>query len=364
VTIEPANSKAWVMMATVLEHDLLGRQLRNGCDLPGAVAAMRKAKEHEPTDALIRAQLADLLTYGDDNVKFGPNAHLIESIDEYKSLAKDLGKEGRVYLPSLMLVLTHLGRWDEVKELVKTETNIEQRDIFHILVATATEGSAAGLKELAAFDDTKRRAYGGAVAQTLMALRRYNEAADVFESVSKGSPEASQLLTLVQIVRKAQPYEKTIDDGSFKAPIVRLMEALLKGDEKRFSALIVPELAARGFAEKDLNISVRSLRGISGFTTTMTLDVLGVALEVQQDGNDDIGYRLRLRSAFGLGTSQGTAYYVQRRDGRLLIAAANVAPDLIGAAALKLADDGKTEAARTWLNWARESIVPGAAMIR
>ena len=101
--------------------------MRHGCYLPGAIAALKKAKELEPTNADTRAGLATLYSYDDAGVKFGRKARLSEAIDEYKAMLKDLGKEAEGQRPPLMLALGHAGRWDEVKELVKAETNTQQR---------------------------------------------------------------------------------------------------------------------------------------------------------------------------------------------------------------------------------------------
>ncbi|HEX7678356.1 MAG TPA: hypothetical protein VF713_09540, partial [Thermoanaerobaculia bacterium] len=359
VTIEPSNAKAYAMLATVLENDLLGRYQRQGCDLPGAIAALRKAKELDPTDARVRARLAELLTFGDGAFKFERNAHLVEAIDEYKSLLKGLGKDARPYSPPLMLALAHTGRWDEVKELVKTETDVRQRDLFKIMSVMVTDGTAAGLRELGAFDDAKRKEYAAVVARELMALRRYGDAADLFEAASKGTPQAGQSLALVQMLRSAKPYEKTLDDKSFKAWIVKVMEAIFLNDTDRFKALLVPEVAASEFTGQQLRLSLHAIRGNTNVGPSILLDLFNAGVEVQQDGSDEIGYRLRVRSKSGLSAASNIAYYVQRRDGRYLLAALSTAPDMIGASALKLANDGKAEAARTWLNWARESIAAG-----
>ena len=69
----------------------------------------------------------------------------------------------------------HAGRWDEVKELVKTEPDVTQRDLFHLISVMATEGSAAGVRELGAFDNNARQTYGSGVAEgTRPAPKRVN----------------------------------------------------------------------------------------------------------------------------------------------------------------------------------------------
>src|SRR5258708_38807473 len=99
------------------------------------------------------------------------------------------------------------------------------------------------------------------------------------------------------------------------------------------------------------------MRGRVEMGPTAVLAFFNAAAEVQQDGSDEIGYRLRLRSSAGTPTPHRNAvYYVQRRNGQYLLAAMSNAPDMIASAALRLANESKLEAARTWLNWAREAI--------
>ncbi|HEX3107757.1 MAG TPA: hypothetical protein VHU41_01600, partial [Thermoanaerobaculia bacterium] len=343
VTIEPSSAKAHAMLATVLEHDLLGREHRHGCDLPGAVAALRKAKALDPEDIYIRRRLAELLMFGDDSHRFGHGADLDAAAAEFRSIIKDFGEEGKGDQPRLMLVLAHAGKWDELKEQVKTETDARQRDLFHLIIVTATEGSVAGLRELDAFDAATRRTYGTMVAQTFIQLRRYSEAADLLEASAKGSDDASKTLPVVQMLRKTQPFDKLPPDSP-KAFVIRFLRAAGSGDPKAVKAIFVPEITSK-VADDELAFNNVRLGGSDEMPADVMLDLSAAGIEVTQEGDDATGYRLRARSS-GMG-SESFVLYAVRRDGKLLLAAVNDAPALIGVEALKLARDGKVDAART-----------------
>ncbi len=355
VTMEPENAKAQAMLATVLENDLIGREHRRGCDLPGAIAALRKAKTLDPTDMYVRIRLGELLLFGDDLYQFGHGAHLEEAAAEFRSIIKDFGDEGKGIQPRLMLALTYLGKWDELQELAKSETDTQQRDMFHLIAVTATSGSAAGLRELAAFDTATRRSYGGSLSQTFIQLRRYSDAADFLEAAAKGSDEASKTLPVIQMLRKAQPYEK-LDADSPKALLVRFLLAASGGDPKAIRALFAPEVVGK-LDDRELAFNTSWATSVGeGFTPAVVIDLAAAGSEVSKEGNDTIGYRFRGRA---VGEEQPLVIYAVRRNGKLLVAGLNEVPSLIGVEALKLSRDGNLEAARTWLNWARESIAAG-----
>jgi transglutaminase-like putative cysteine protease/tetratricopeptide (TPR) repeat protein len=356
VATEGSSAKAHAMLATVLEHDLLGREHRSGCDIAGAVAELRKAKDLDKTDMTLGVRLAELLMFGSDGYRFGRGAHLTEAEAEYRSLMKDFPKEATSHQPRLMLILSYLGKWNEVKELVKTERDTRQRDLFRLLSVTAIDGSAAGLRELAAFDTNTRRNYGTVVGQTFMQLRRYSDAADFMEAAAKGSDDASKQMPLVEMLRKTQPYEKTLD-GSAKALIVQMMAAFAAGDTKAVQALFIPEVVKASTDDSDFNFNFHMLTNGGETRPEVVLDVTAAALELQPDGNEDLGFRYRTRA--GIGNARSKSIYVVRRGGKLLLAATSDAPSLIGHHALQLANAGKLDAARTWLNWARESIAAG-----
>jgi tetratricopeptide (TPR) repeat protein len=358
ITIEPASASAHAMLATVLEHDLLGRLHRKGEDLPGAIAALRKSKQIDPNEITVRARLADLLTYGTDGYKFGKDAPLAQAADEYRALLKDFGDAAQGYQPPLMLALTHAGRYDEVKELIKTESDVQQRDLFLILTTVVTTGVEDAKRVLDSFDVSKRRTYAAGVGQTMMSMRRYPEAAAMFDVAAQGSENGAAILALVKVLKRTQPFEKVLDDSP-KSMVIKVLDAAMSGDKARMKAVFLPELDAIS-KDKKQTFSMASLVP-DGTNSSTVIDLAAGAIEIQQDGNEETGFRLRMRSSAGMPSTKagGENFYVLRRGGKLYFAGIGESPETIGFTAMLLAGEGRTEPARTWLNWAREGIAPG-----
>jgi tetratricopeptide (TPR) repeat protein len=358
VTVEPSNAKAHEMLAAVLEHDLIGRKLHRGCDIPGAIAELRKAKQLESTNALYRGALAELLTYGDDDAPFGRNAHLKEAADEYASLVKELGKDGKGYEPPLMLVYAYMGKWNDIQSSLDKIEDERQRELFRLMATTVLEGNEAGLRALNAYDAEKRRAHGTAVAATFLRLRMYPQCSAFFDAATQGSPNASQLLPFLQILSKTKRIEELPEDPGPRGVVMKVAVAAVNDDEAAVRKLYVPEIANRKNEEDGKHAGAALRSAIGDLPMSALIDMVAAMIDVQQDGNDETGYRLRLRMT-GSSSADSETIYVVKRDGKYLIAGESDPEDTLGISVLKLADEGKLDAARTWLNWARESISAG-----
>ena len=357
--IEPANYRAHEMLAIVLQHDLLGRVYHKGFDRDGAIEAYRKAKELEPKNAQIRGALAKLLSYGDEGRQFGYNARLDESIAEYRALLTDLGSEGPAYEPELMLVLTRAGRFAEVKELVKTMDSQQQRDLGRIMAIAATDGPAVALRELGAFDASTRRSYAAAVGQTLMILRRYPEAAAMFEASSQGTADAEKMRSLLDTLHKAKRLEDIKVDANDPSSIVyKVLSLMATNDVKGVEQLTAADVLA--IQEKKDGEEERSPFGglfdsdnDADVPPAAAVDLVASAMEIQKDGDDKTGYRLRARMG---GEDNELTFFVTREKGAWALRGFGGIPDSLGWSALQFAQAGELDRARTWLNWVREDV--------
>ena len=360
VAIEPKSAQAQLTLAEVLRHDLLGRPYRKGIDLPGAIAALRKAKEIEPDEVDGRVRLARLLTYGEDGVQYGRNARLIDAIAEYRSLSKDLGEKGQDYDGELMLVLAHAGHFQELKDLAASSQDKQRRNLGRILAVAAMEGKDAALKELSAFDLETRRTYASNLAQYLLAIRLYPQAAAMLETSLNGTPQASQSALYIDTVRRAQRIEDVPAAPADPADLVRrLFLALGSGKKEEVLALMPADVQERIRKKEEkqgkepFDFLGRETKD-SNQTPSSIVVVMYSMFQLQKEGNDATGYRLRLRMSMDVNNSD-FAMFVTREGDQYLIRASNT-DESLGIAALRFAEAGQVETARQWLNWARESV--------
>jgi tetratricopeptide (TPR) repeat protein len=363
IALEPAYARAHRMLGVILQHDVLSRPYRKGFDLAGAIAAYRKARQLDPKDQTIRAELAKVLQYGEDGLRFGRGHKLDESVIEWRALIEDL--DAPQYRPELYLALARSGRWTELRDAAKDAEDSAQRHLWRVVAAAATEGSKAAIREAAALDQAQRKEILRTAGGVVLAMRMYATAADLMEEAMQGSPTA-ETRQQVEGLRKA----KRIDEVPMPKDDPKTIAKQL-AIETILSEL-TPETMAKFYASDQ-----RELFGDERHRTQwrqMRLNLLGVAqkqglplefyadvglgtLQIVQDGDDETGHRIRMRNTGGRGRDE--TVYVIKENGEYRISATNDGAAMIGFSVLRLLDAGKNEAARQWLNWAREEVSAG-----
>ncbi len=358
VALEPANAHVQAGLAGILEYDLLGRLMRKGFDLDGSIAALRKAKELDPKNAEYRGALAKVLTFNSEGTEYGPGAKVDEAIAEYRAIKKDIGeKEAKQFDGDLMLALAHAGRFAEMKDLAASVQDTQLRETGRIAAIAAVDGAAPALHELGAFDANTRRTYAQAIAQTLLNLRLYPQATEMFDAATQGAPNASSARPFIEQLKKTKRIEEIpIDEKEPGSVVQKMIIAMTHDDITGLKKLFAFDLKLDDEDEDDLQRSMRSITFGTGMAPAVVGDVSFAALRIQTDGDEKTGYRLRIRGENGMSIP---TLFVVRKNGGFLIRASRAMSDTIGAAVLALADDGQLDAARTWLNWLREDVPAG-----
>lgn len=365
IALEPSYARAHRMLGIILQHDLFGRPFRRGCDLPGAVAAYRKAKELDPKDQSLRGEFAKLLEYGEEGLLFGRNANVNEAIAELRALIGEMDE--KQYEPELYVALARAKRFDELREAAKTASDSMQQNLWRVVAAGATDGAKAAIREAGAGDQAQRKEVLRNAGGLLLALRMYGTAADLIEEATQGSP-SSEARQQVENLRKARRFEEVpLPKDDPKSVVKRLM---LEGLMSEVTPARVAELYAsdeapffKGESQEAewhmTRVVMLNAARQQGLPMEFYADLGLASMQLVQDGDDAAGYRIRIRNtSVGKGGREETVFVI-REGNEYRISATRKSPALIGLSVLRLLDAGKPEVARQWLNWTREEFPAG-----
>ncbi|MBV9495490.1 MAG: DUF3857 domain-containing protein [Acidobacteria bacterium] len=360
VALEPSNPRAHRALGVTYEYDAIGRVTRKGFDPVAAAASLRKAKELEPTDMELRVSLARILTYDDEGHRFTSKAQLGAAADEYVALKKDFGESARGYAGERLLVLCHAGRWKDVQAMADdADTPQEQRDLAKLIGIAVQDGPEAGVRALGSYDPTTRRNHALTLGRTFLALRLYPQAAAMFDASAQGAQNSAETRRIADMLRKT----KRVDDytaAPTDAPSVvqKMIYAVFLGDMKTaesfFDKEVVDAMKDDDSEEMSLELAMRD----ASLPPAVVAEMTTAAMQMQTEGDDKLGYRVRMRMA-GTGASGSATFVTREKDGTFRVHATSDQAPAIGWSVLRFADAGDLEKARTWLNWAREDVQAG-----
>jgi len=358
IEIEPKSPHAHAMLASTLIHDEIGRELMKGCDVPAAIASYRKARELDPTNVAIRAELAVVLEHNDRGKKHGKDARLAEAIAEWEALKTDEVEANDAYIDrQLMTLYVRTKQWAKLKELTEKTTETEQKDVHRLLAIAMIEGTQPALDAARSLDAAKRRAAVAQVGGMVAMQRQYPMAADLIESVAAGAPNAAALRQQISTLRKSRRVEeKDLDPNDPNTLLLRLFFAV-RG-ELGFREAMRPHFLTEAFNVFDDGEDETSYDDVvdDGFSDFYG-DVIASAVEIQRDGDEKIGFRLRGR---GAGQPSEMVVFAVKENGAWKIGGAGFAPAMLALRALRLAQAGDSDGARQWLDWARDLVEGGS----
>ncbi len=289
VALEPSSSWSYRVLATTLEHDALGRWMVPGCDLPGAVAAQRRAVELDREPA-VRGHLAFLLEHGEGCERYGEGARLDEAAAAYRVIRTEL--KSKEYDRALLAVLLRSGRFADAGPVAKDLPEGPERRAAQLAIRAATEGVEPAVRDALKVPSAERGPILDQAAQHLVLARRYPEAARLLDGGAGGTPQSAQLKARAAMLRQVVRVETLRPDPEDPATLpLRLLRALGEGGE---AWRAVPELppeargdpAAPGALSDAAGVAFRrTLRSVSGLPDRVALDAALSLLEVRTEGD-------------------------------------------------------------------------------
>lgn len=361
VELAPDDALTYRMLGWALLRDPFGRVHLEGSDEAGALAAFKKAKELEPKDETDRHNYALELEYGSGHEFHGPDARLAEAADEYRYLRKEL--KSLEYVAGELGVLEALGRWDDVREVVKSlnAPTYEQRAlaVTGLALAKGADAAIAEASRMGASGDERLQVL--AVAAAKLSLRReYAKAAQVATAAARGSARAAALASWATELGKLHRHESVPAPTPMHALVRELMVRAMRGDgsedaltteharkvKAELPQALRPKADAVAAALKKIAPAQRNL-------FDLVLDYSLVADHLDVVGDEATGFRATVRVPPG--QQLQAPFFVVREGGELRVAASGKAHDELGWNALRLLEGGQVDAARRWLDWALET---------
>lgn len=356
--LEPGYAQGHRVRGTIYEHDLLGRPHRKGFDRGAGLAAYKRAVELDPKDIDFRKEYAKLLETGSDGIRYGHGWDVDGAVSQYRTIIDEL-KDDSVEA-DLVMALARGERFAELRDLGPKLDDARRRNFARIFATATLETAAAAIHEASAFDNAERTATLSAAGGILVAIRRYAAAADLLEAAMQGSPTTEQR-GRIELIRKAKRLNGiAVDASDPKNAVLRLTHDLLieEPDAKRIAEHFAADQRDLIRSGDDDTPWTAARDAVLAMARQQSLPVefyadLGLStMQVLVEGNDESGYRVRSRSAGH--TDVEETFFVVRENDRYLISGSTKVPGLIGWSVFRLIDAGKMDAARQWLNWARE----------
>ncbi len=362
VAIEPGYAPGHRMRGAILEHDLFGRLYHKGFDRKGSLEAYRKARALDPKKVDYRKDIANGLTVGDNGVRFSRGSELDAAIQEYRSIIdelKDNSVEG-----DLVLTMIRSERFKELREMAPKLEDEKRRHFARVITAAALEGSAAAVREASTLEASERSSTLGASGSLLLAIRRYPVAADLLEAAMQGSPTTEQRSRVESIRKTSRVEDLPLPATDPRSVVTRLTYSLIVDETNlaktsKFFAADEQKLIA-GMDKNESWIaggeSILAAAREQSLPLEFYADLGLSSVQYSVEGDDGTGYRIKTRTP-GQRQSEET-FYVVRESDRYAVSASTKAPGLIGWSVLRLLDAKQNDAARLWLNWARDAYTP------
>ncbi|WP_426752099.1 tetratricopeptide repeat protein [Myxococcus sp. Y35] len=196
----------------------------------------------------------------------------------------------------------------------------------------------------------------------LLTKGRADPAVKLFEAALKGAydPDLQSRLELARLSLRAQSPQKDTGPESVVRRIV--LAAWTAPDQEAFEAAIRPHLSSRDRKTSEFHRKLNALHTYASRHAKSYWDVTDAkfraelavaALDLKPDGQEKVGYRVRLNLLLGDQTFEDVWYVVRENKEYKLLASADD-PRPLGAEALRWLDAGHLKEALLWIGWAVE----------
>ena len=355
------------VLGMTLSADGFGRGHSPGMDRDGAVRAYGIAKRLAPTSLNPRRNLAVTLEHNKAGVRYGPGARLDEAIDEYKAIENEL--KNTTLENNLRVALLRAGRLKELKERAEKAEPGAFRNAQLVAATAVIDGVDEARKTLAALGAAAepQKVLNDAI-QSLLQIRQYTPAAELASvpDANAGLRARSQAETLAKI----RKWEDLLAEakGPWRA-CVEFLSLTLRDDPKGYDHLLSAKTKReekKRLSDPDADSIAKRIRaqhrvpvGYGEFGVDFYVDASLSVAEHKVEGNDQTGYRVRIRAP--IPGSKSTALFWVKEGRGYKLRGFNSSLGVLGLEALSRLRKKDLKSARQWLDWAYDEIPSGAS---
>ncbi|WP_394835336.1 DUF3857 domain-containing protein [Pendulispora rubella] len=279
VELAPNMAVTHRQLGFILLHDALGRQFAPGSDREGAMAEFRKALELDPKDLAARVNLAVSLERDANGVKSRNPDDWRRVLELYDAIdpAQITDISGADYSNNAIEALLQLGRFDEVLQRLAKRSPERAAHNYRAVAMAATRGASAAIDDVVrlGLNDESRAQVLASAAAHLYLLRRYPEAAALYEAAARTGKDAATYRESARQLRLAQRHETlTLSDKNPEdfAKLAMLRLALGKGSGPLYAE--ASDLSAADAEKQIWNIRREFVRQLKGVPVDSAIDVL------------------------------------------------------------------------------------------
>ncbi|MBV9155128.1 MAG: hypothetical protein JO097_02630, partial [Acidobacteriaceae bacterium] len=340
----------------IYEHDEYGRAFVPGMNAPEAEKNLREAADLGHGDPMPWIRLADFYSYNSAGVRYGRSARLADAIGIFNNLdLNSITRNGK--LNDYALLLLHARKYTDLRQFF----NYPQADLADQSIKwaeMAASRSEADLKDEITFrypSPNDRRVVLILAGRHLISCREYQVASRVLHLAGNGTGVAQADLDRLDRVR-------VFDDSMVSN------QPAISAFQHYVQSLLDPENGTdwKKFVTAGMQADTLEAQRSSLFQFFHTLvpgaenpgvwpylsDLINTTLVFAVEGSDSVGFRIK--ASAGANAAVMPIAYVIKQGNRYVVAGLTKS-DAASIQAVAQAHAGNLQAARLWIDWAREA---------
>jgi tetratricopeptide (TPR) repeat protein len=368
--LNPTLSPAFATYGWTLEHSALGERFGKGFDLPGAIAAYKKALALDSEGNDPRFDLAILYEFDAQGIRYAADSDMAAAIQGYKDLIelnKSKGDDALVqYRENLLYALMYAKQFTELDKMLATLPSTNSHRAIAITSAAAQRGTAAGIAEAdrgnnATTDRNKNLRLAGT---QLANLHLYDLAAEMIGAGMEGGDNAAGAARQIELYKglktvSLEPLPATNPAGPVRLGMVGMLAGTITHDQM---AGMTSKHAYSSPESMEMNIRkgmagvgfMRRLAEKSDMTESVMFDLIAGNTMYSAKGDDEHGWAIVAQ----IPGADPDHTFVVKEDGLYRIAAGDKDSTddntEAGNEVLWALQNGKPELAKALLDWKRD----------